>query len=348
MAPVKVSIIGSGNWGMAISKVIGENVLENKAGFHPEVAMYVHEEMVNGQKLTTIINTTHENVKYLPGYKVPNNIVAYPEMKEVVEGADIVVFVLPHQFVMHTCAMMKPFIKKGAQCVSLIKGLDMSTGNLDLISNVIRRELNIEVAVLMGANIASEVADSQFCEATIGCAVKKMGETLKDLFNRPYFKVNVVEDEQTVELCGALKNVVAVGAGVVDGLKYGGNTKAAVIRLGLIEIIRFNNRFFTKAKTETFLESCGFADLVTTCYAGRNRRVSEAFVLAAGKKTMEEMENELLNGQKLQGPPTALEVNKFLVSKKLTNEFPLFTMIHHICTGEKSPTQFISCLEAHF
>ncbi|ESN92147.1 hypothetical protein HELRODRAFT_103993 [Helobdella robusta] len=346
MPAKKVCIVGSGNWGMAIAKVIGENVVAN-GKFQHSVPMYVYEELIDGKKLTEIINTDHENVKYLPGHRIPDNIVADPDLLHVVENADVIVFVTPHQFVYSICKTLKGKVKKSAICVSLIKGLDMHEGNLDLISNIVRRDLEIPCAVLMGANIAGEVASGLFCEATIGCDDAVLGNLLKDLFHRPYFRVAVVQDEDTVELCGALKNIVGVGAGIVDGLGCGGNTKAAVIRLGLLEIVQFCNTFFKKARTETFLESCGFADLVTTCYCGRNRKVAEAFVLSAGQKTIEELEEELLNGQKLQGPPTAAEVYKFLKGKNMLHDFPLFTCIHEICIGKMKPGDFIECLKNH-
>lgn len=112
-----------------------------------------------------------------------------------------------------------------------------------------------------------------------------------------------------------LQNIVATGAGFVDGLGLGDNTKAAVIRLGLMEMIKFVDVFYPGSKLSTFFESCGIADLITTCYGGRNRRVAEAFVKSG--KSIKELEDELLNGQKLQGPYTAEEVNFMLKNKNM-------------------------------
>ena len=108
---------------------------------------------------------------------------------------------------------------------------------------------------------------------------------------------------------------MAVGAGFCDGLQMGDNTKAAVIRLGLMEMIKFCEVFYPAHEHRTFFESCGVADLVTTCYGGRNRKVAEAF--ARTGKTIDELEKEMLNGQKLQGPETAKEVNVLLKSKNM-------------------------------
>lgn len=117
-------------------------------------------------------------------------------------------------------------------------------GQVDLISNMVRNLFNIECLVVMGANIANEVASENFCEATIGSRNKEQGNLLKEALQTPYFRIVVVEDAEVVEACGALKNIVAVGAGFCDGLNYGDNTKAAVIRLGLMETIKFCELFY--------------------------------------------------------------------------------------------------------
>ena len=164
--------------------------------------------------------------------------------------------------------------------------------------------------------MAPEVADEKFCETTIGSASIEQGNLLRDIIQTNYFRVVAVDDVATVEVCGALKNIVACGAGFVDGLQYGDNTKAAIIRLGLMEMIRFAQVVYPGSKKmTTFLESCGVADLITTCYGGRNRRVSEAFVKTG--KSIAELEKEMLNGQQLQGPHTAEEVNFMLKNKEM-------------------------------
>lgn len=342
---MKVCIIGSGNWGSAISRIVGANAAKFDE-FDNTVNMWVFEEMIDGKKLTEIINTTHENVKYLPGYKLPENVVAVPDVVEAAKDADLLIWVLPHQFVPGVCGKLKNNIKKTAFGISLIKGVHIKDKGLELISQMISEELDgMRVYALMGANIAKEVAAGNYCETTIGCSDKDRGGLLKKLFEVDTFRVVVVADEHTVELCGALKNIVAVGAGFVDGLKLGDNTKAAVIRLGLMEMISFAKSFYKNVETSTFLESCGVADLITTCYGGRNRRVAEAFIVTG--KSLEELEAEMLNGQKLQGPQTALEVNKMLKGEGLEERYPLFTAIYKICYEGEPAAEFIQCLHNH-
>ncbi|KAG7332743.1 hypothetical protein KOW79_004577 [Hemibagrus wyckioides] len=345
-APKKVCIVGSGNWGSAIAKIVGRNA-GRSSKFDSTVKMWVFEELVDGRKLTEIINTEHENVKYLPGHRLPENVVAVADLVEAVGGADILLFVIPHQFISRVCDTIRGKIKQDALGLSLIKGVDEGPNGLKLISEVIREKLGISMSVLMGANIANEVADEKFCETTIGSKDKAHGALLKDLMQTDHFRVTVVEEADVVEICGALKNIVAVGAGFCDGLGFGDNTKAAVIRLGLMEMIAFAKLFCSAGpvSSETFLESCGVADLITTCYGGRNRRVAEAF--AKTGRSLEELEKEMLNGQKLQGPATAAEVHVILKNKNLQEKFPLFRAVYEICYEGRPVSEFISLLQNH-
>jgi glycerol-3-phosphate dehydrogenase (NAD+) len=171
--------------------------------------------------------------------------IATSDVVEAGEDADILVLVLPHQFIVNTCKPLIGKLKEGAFGVSLCKGFYVNAeGQVDLISNMIKRDMGIECCVLMGANIANEVATGAFCEATIGSRDIEQGILLKEALQTSYFRIVVVKDVEAVEACGALKNIVAIGAGFCDGAGFGDNTKAAVIRLGLMEIIKFCEVFY--------------------------------------------------------------------------------------------------------
>ncbi|CAB1449337.1 unnamed protein product [Pleuronectes platessa] len=317
-APKKVCVIGSGNWGSAIAKIVGANAAQYDQ-FDTTVNMWVFEETVNGRKLTEIINTDHENVKYLPGHKLPPNVLGVPELVDSVKGADILIFVVPHQFIVRVCDTIKDHIKKDAVGMSLIKGIDASPEGLKLISEVIRGKLGITMAVLMGANIANEVAEEKFCETTIGCKDKTYGSMLKELMQTTNFRVTVVEESDVVEICGALKNIVAVGAVLLHGLP----------RLPLPPSWR------AAASLTSSPPATG----------GRNRKIGEAF--ARTGKSIEQLENELLNGQKLQGPATAMEVHEILKQKNMVDKFPLFAAVYQICFNGHPVAEFIQCLQNH-
>mmetsp|Transcript_99974 Transcript_99974/g.283005 ORF Transcript_99974/g.283005 Transcript_99974/m.283005 type:complete len:324 (+) Transcript_99974:1-972(+) len=309
--------------------------------------MWMFEEQVEHRgikrKLSEVFNESKENVKYLPGITLPCNIRAEPDVKKACGEADILVWVLPHQFVPRTVQSIGK-VKDGAMSVSLIKGgIELEGGKLGLCSDVLRKLLGHKVSVLMGANVANEVAEGQFCEATLGSDADVNDQvTLTKLFDCPTFRVRAVDDIAGVELCGALKNVVALGAGFCDGLSYGGNTKAAIIRIGLEEMTAFIRHFHPGVKDSTFLESCGVADLITTCFGGRNRKCAEAFVKAQGAKTWQDIEKELLGGQKLQGTLTAQEIWPVMLQHKLDKRLPLLTSIYQIAFEGKDPKSIVS------
>jgi len=212
-----------------------------------------------------------------------------------------------------------------------------------LISDIIRKELSADCSVLMGANVANDMASDAFCETTIGYKDPANGALFQLAYDDFSLKVGTVQDTVGVELCGALKNIVAIGAGFVDGLGYGGNTKAAIIRIGLKEMVKFCKTFYPNdgISDDTFLESCGVADLITTCYGGRNRKCAEAFAAAGKSKSLDQIEAELLGGQKLQGTLTAKEVNHILKMKGMENEFPFFTTVYKI-SYEDTPLEAIT------
>ncbi|KAF9930423.1 Glycerol-3-phosphate dehydrogenase [Modicella reniformis] len=334
----KVALIGSGNWGSAVARIIGGNV-HNFDHFDREVKMWVFEEQVDGRSLIDVINTEHENIKYLPGIKLPENVVACPDLVKTCADATMLVFVVPHQFVSNVCKQLKGNVPSNCKAISLIKGVDVNEHGFQLISNMIQESLGIRSCVLSGANIATEVAEGRFCETTIGYRNKSDGELFRDIFHTPYFRVTIVEDVIGVELCGALKNIVAIGGGLVDGLKLGDNTKAAIIRIGLCEMRKFSQMFYKDVKDTTFFESCGVADLITTCAGGRNRKVAEAHVTTG--KPFDQLEQEMLNGQKLQGTSTAKDMYNILSKKGLCHEFPLMTTIYRICYENLPPSRIV-------
>jgi len=231
-------------------------------------------------------------------------------------------------------------MRPGCRAISLIKGIEFDEEGPILISNMIKEQMSgMDVSVLMGANVANEVARGDFCESTVGYKDASNGEVWRELFDCGTFRIGTIGDVAGVELCGALKNVVALGAGFCDGLGLGGNTKAAIIRIGLKETAKFARMFFSGIQDDTFMESCGLADLVTTCFGGRNRKCAEAF--AKGEGSWEEIETALLNGQKLQGTITSKDVALVLKAKQLENEFPLFSRIFEIAFEGKDPATIV-------
>jgi len=397
----KVTVVGSGNWGSTIAKIVAENTREHADIFEEEVQMWVYEEEVTlpkdskyydaahdgPQKLTTIINKHHENVKYLPNIKLPTNLIANPSVVDAVAGSSILIFNLPHQFIGRISGQLKGHILPFARGISCIKGVNVTASEISLFSEWIGEGLGIYCGALSGANIANEIAAEKWCETTIAYDPPPMDSRaptptgpspsssqinltitpaedyhkdvqgrisktklravpsdyppldhalFKTLFHRPYFHVRMVSDVAGVSLGGALKNIVALAAGFVEGRGWGDNAKAAVMRVGLLEMVKFGKEFFGQTvHTGTFTEeSAGVADLITSCSGGRNFRCAKMAIERG--VTVDEVEATELNGQKLQGTSTAKEVNDFLKSRSLEAEYPLFTAVINILEGRNS------------
>ncbi|GAA6000638.1 glycerol-3-phosphate dehydrogenase family protein [Rhodotorula paludigena] len=337
----KICVIGSGSWGTALARLAAVNAAE-KDGFDEEVRFWVRQREIPGKGLLTdIINETHENARYLPEMKLPDNLVAVPSLTECVKGATLIVFCVPHQFLPPVIKELSQpgVLKKGARAISAIKGIevDVKTANIYTYPSILERKLGLPCSALGGANIALEVANEEFCETTIGCPTPEDCALWEAVFSTSMFRVHAVTDVAGVSLSGALKNVVALGAGFVDGLKMGGNTKAAIIRIGLLEMSAFTQEFFPSSSPHTFSHhSAGVADLITTSFGGRNRKCAEAFVTSG--KTFDELEAELLNGQRLQGVITAEEIYSFLEARGRLEGYPLFAKVYKICKREIPPS----------
>ncbi|EOY02594.1 PREDICTED: glycerol-3-phosphate dehydrogenase [NAD(+)] [Theobroma cacao] len=342
----RITVVGSGNWGSVAAKLIASNTLKLNS-FHDEVRMWVFEETLpSGEKLTDVINRTNENAKYLPGIKLGKNVIADPDLDNAVKDANMLVFVTPHQFMEGICKRLVGKVSGDVEAISLIKGMEVKMEGPCMISTLISEQLGINCSVLMGANIANEIAVEKFSEATVGYRDnREIAEQWVQLFSTPYFMVTPVQDVEGVELCGTLKNVVAIAAGFVDGLDMGNNTKAAIMRIGLREMRAFSKLLFSSVRDSTFFESCGVADVITTCLGGRNRKVAEAFAKNGGKRSFDELEAEMLQGQKLQGVSTAREVYEVLSHRGWLELFPLFATVHEICIGHLPPSAIVEYSE---
>lgn len=342
--PFKIAIIGSGNWGTAVAKIVAENCGEKPDIFEKQVSMWVFQEQIGDRNLTDIINTKHENVKYLPDITLPKNLVANPDIVATARDADFLIFNIPHQFLPRICEQLKGEVSPNVRAISCLKGIEVNETSCKLLSQSITDTLGIYCGVLSGANIANEVARGRWSETSVAYNVPDdfRGEgrdideyVLKELFHRSYFHVRVIQDVVGASIAGALKNVVACAAGFVEGAGWGDNAKAAIMRIGLKETIHFAS-YYDKFGIQglepgykTFTEeSAGVADLITTCSGGRNVRVARYMI--ENKCDAWTAEAKLLNGQSSQGIITVKEVHKLLQNFGLQEEFPLFEATYSV------------------
>ncbi|XP_032577016.1 titin isoform X2 [Drosophila sechellia] len=341
---LKICIIGAEGWGSAIAAVVSNNVLEGD--FDSRVHLYVYDEMIRDTALSEIINTRHENFKYLPGIKLPNNLIAMNDLLEAAQNADILVFSTPLEFVQSFCNILSGNVKESAFAVSMTKGLLSENGEgIELVSHAIRESLDIPCYSMMSAHSAMEMAQGKLCEVTIGCSDNSHSKLLIAAMQTNNCRVISVNDVDGVELCGTLTDVVALGAGFIDGLGLGENARLAAVHLGVKEIMRFIKTFFPSSKMSTFYESCGVANAVASSLVDRN--VTFAKSLITSGQTIEEIEANLHSGRKLLGPMVASNVNAFLENGLMQHEFPLFTAIHLICKSEAPPELMVEALRNH-
>jgi len=263
-----VGIIGAGAWGTALACVAaraGKNVLLRAR----------EEEIVDS------IMKNRENPLYLPDIRLPETIVATTDMKEVVTRSDMLLFVVPAQFLRPTAAEVRPFLKKGTPCVVCAKGFEEKTGAL--LGEIMAEELPDGVfAVLSGPTFAGEVAAGKPTALTLACRDEKTGwdiiNALGSLSFRPYYSPDVI----SVQIGGAVKNVMAIAAGITVGKNLGDNAKSLLITRGLSEIVRLCVALGGQAETMTGLS--GLGDLLLTANSMQSRNFSLGVALGRGKK----------------------------------------------------------------
>ena len=272
----KIGLIGAGSWGTALSKLAADN------GHEVTVWSIVKEEI-------EMLQENREHLDKLPGVKLPENISYTTELAAAIEGKDMCILAVPSPFTRSTAAMMKPFVKEGQIIVNVAKGVEEKT--LMTLSEIIGQEVpQADVAVLSGPSPAEEVGKGMPTTIVVGAKTKETAEYIQNLLMNKVFRVYTSPDILGIELGGALKNVIALAAGIADGLGCGDNTKAALITRGIAEIARLGMTM--GGKPETFSGLTGIGDLIVTCASmhSRNRR---AGILIGQGKTMQEAMDEV-------------------------------------------------------
>lgn len=257
---MKVTVLGDGGWGTALAMVLDRNG-------HEVTVWGPFESYVDEMRIFK------ENVNYLPGVKLPDSIHWTSCHENAVDEAELIVIVVPSRFYKDTVEAFKPYLPENALIVSATKGLDEKTH--ERMSEVAEKILGRDVAVLSGPSHAEEVARGVPCAVAIAAKDHSVAEQIQDVFVNDTFRVYTLDDVVGVEIGGALKNVVAIAAGISDGLGFGDNTKAALMTRGIAEITRLG--VAAGAKPETFMGLSGIGDLMVTCMSqhSRNRGVGE-------------------------------------------------------------------------
>lgn len=271
-----IGIIGAGSWGTALAILLSNN------GHNVTLWSYNPNEVKR-------LNETRMHEKKLPGVALPNTLVVTNELDAAIVDKDFVIMAVPSTKTRSTAKKMRNYVAGGQIIVNVSKGIEEST--LMTLSEQIEQEIpNANVAVLSGPSHAEEVARGLPTTCVVGCNDGEIARDLQDAFMSDVFRVYTSSDMIGIEVGGALKNVVALAAGIADGLEYGDNTKAALITRGIAEISRLGMKM--GGKSESFAGLTGIGDLIVTCASmhSRNRR---AGILIGQGKTMEEAMSEV-------------------------------------------------------
>ncbi len=272
----KVGIIGAGSWGTALSLLLHKNGNQVTvwSALEDEIAMLLAE---------------HEQKDKLPGVKLPEDMIFTTDLEEAVKDSEVLILAVPSPFTRSTAERMSPYMKEGQIIVNVAKGIEEKT--LMTLSEIIEQEIPAaEVAVLSGPSHAEEVGRGIPTTIVVGTGRKETAERLQNLFMNEVFRVYTSSDVPGIELGAALKNVVALAAGIADGLGYGDNTKAALITRGIAEIARLG--ISMGGRIETFYGLTGIGDLIVTCASMHSRNRRAGILIGKGytmEKAMEEV-----------------------------------------------------------
>lgn len=320
----KISVIGAGSWGTTLAILLGEK------GF--DVKLWCRRE-----QLANEIESKRENIQYLPGIKIPSNVIADNSLLNVINDTELMIAALPSEFMRETINKIRPHFKNQI-VVSMTKGIEHSTSKR--MSQVVEDELGkkAKIAVLSGPNHAEEVSAKMPTASVVACKDKNTSKEVAECLATPYFKIYQINDVVGVEICGALKNISAIATGVCDGLGFGDNARASIITLGLMEMNNFGRHF--GAKRGTVYGLAGVGDLIATCTSkhSRNRFVGEQL---AKNKSMQEIKKEM-HGMIAEGIPTTKAVYEY--SKKHNIEMSLTHQAYEVLFKNKNIKQAINDL----
>lgn len=267
-------VIGAGSWGTALSVLLYENG-------HQVTVWSIDANEIQ------MLNEKREHVAKLPGVKLPEEMVFTGDLEEAVRGKDFLVLAVPSPFTRTTAGKMAPYVAENQIIVDVAKGIEENT--LKTLSQQIKEEIpQADVAVLSGPSHAEEVGRKLPTTCVIGAETKATAEYLQKMFISKVFRVYTSPDILGIELGGSLKNVIALAAGIADGLGYGDNTKAALITRGIAEIARLGVKM--GGKIETFTGLTGIGDLIVTCASVHSRNRKAGYLIGQGKSMQEAMD----------------------------------------------------------
>ena len=306
---MKISVLGAGSWGTALAVLLCKN--------GHEVTLWSID-----QREVAMIDEKREQIEKLPGVRIPDCIAVSNDLEISMQGKEMLILAVPSIFVRSTAKMMQPYIEPGQIVVNVAKGIEEEP--LMNMTDVIEDEIpQVKVAVLSGPSHAEEVGRGIPTTVVVGAKDKETAECVQDAFMSAMFRVYTSPDMVGIELGAALKNVIALAAGIIDGLGYGDNTKAALITRGIAEITRLGMAMGGRA--ETFSGLSGIGDLIVTCTSTHSRNHNAGYLIGQGKSYQEAMDEVKMVVEGVYSAKAALKL-----AQKYGIEVPITEQVNHV------------------
>lgn len=323
---MKVSVIGAGSWGTTLAILLAENK-------HNVKLWEFDKENYNN------LTIDRENKKFLPNVKFPDNLLITNDINDAVDYADVIVNAVPTQFIRNTYKNINNNTLENKILVNVSKGIEVNT---QLRISQIFKDLfpnlqNDNLLILSGPSHAEEVSRKIPTAVVIASTNEKNAILVQEMFMNNYFRVYRSNDVIGVELGGAVKNVMAIGAGIIDGIGYGDNTKAALMTRGIVEIARMGK--VLGADTKTFSGLSGIGDLIVTCSSkhSRNRYVGEQ--IGKGRKL-----KDIISEMNMVAEGVETTKSSYNLAKSLNVETPIINEVYEVLFNDKNPHDAIDDL----
>ena len=317
----KIGVIGAGSWGTALAWLLTNN--------GHEVTLWSHRE-----EDARLLQKERENKSKLPGVIFQENLQVTGDLKSAVEDKEVLVLAVPSPAVRSTSQKMKSYIRKNQLIVNVAKGVEAES--LLTMSQMIEQVIpQANVAVLSGPSHAEEVGKGLPTTCVIGAKEKQTAEYLQEIFMSSVFRVYTSPDILGIELGAALKNVIALAAGVADGMGYGDNTKAALITRGIAEISRLG--IAMGARAETFFGLSGIGDLIVTCASVHSRNRKAGYLMGNGYTMQEAMDEVKMVVEGVHSAKAALSL-----SEKYNVEMPIIMEVNKVLFENKKAADAVN------
>ena len=319
----KVAVIGAGSWGIALAKVLHTN------GNSVTVWSIVEDEI-------TMLREKHEHIQKLPGVKLPYDMEFTTDLGQAIEGKEYLILAVPSVFTRSTAKSMAPFVKEGQIIVCVAKGIEEET--LMPLTDIVEQEIpQANVAVMCGPSHAEEVGIGLPTTVVAGAKKRAVAEGIQDIFMNSVFRVYTSPDVLGMELGGSLKNVIALAAGMADGLGYGDNTKAALITRGMFEM----NKLATVmgANQETLNGLTGIGDLIVTCESKHSRNRKAGMLIGQGYTMQQAMDEVKMVVEGVYSAKAAIAL-----ARKYSVDMPIIEEVNKVLFEDKPAKEAVNDL----